>query len=113
MPLHSVEVVPPPELVAVAVECDVLPPELDEDAKLDADADADAEDPLAVALAEEELVVKNWKARASPPLNVRASKRQGNANFLTILVMAISCSLSTRNSHTIHIIHPPKCASLI
>ena len=110
MPLHSVEVVPPPELVAVAVEVEVP---LDE-VEADADADAVAEVlPLAVALAEEELVVKNWKARASPPLNVRPSKRQGNANLLTILIMAISSSPSTRNSHTIHIIHPPKCASLI
>ena len=82
---HSVEVVPPGETVAVAVEVEVplvvaVP---------DVDADADAEPlPLAVAVAEEELVVKNWKACASPPLNVKASKRQGNAKLCTDLIMA-------------------------
>jgi hypothetical protein len=89
---HWTVVVPPPELVAVAVEVVVVPPEVDDDEKPDADADANAnaEEPLAVAVAEE-LVEPDVHvhAIASPPLNVRTSKR-GNAKFFRTLIMAAS-----------------------
>jgi hypothetical protein len=49
---HWTVVVPPPELVAFAVEVVVVPPEVDDD-PADADADENAEEPLAVAVAEE------------------------------------------------------------
>ena len=87
---HWTVVVPPPELVAVAVEVVVVPPEVDDDEEPDADADANAEEPLAVAVAEE-LVEPDVHvhAIASPPLNVRTSKR-GNAKFFRTLIMAAS-----------------------
>ena len=89
VPLHSVEVVPPPELTAVAVECDLLPPELDEDATPDAKPAANAEElPLAVALAEELAEVVDW-AITSLPLSIRTSNRHGNAHPFTTLIMAI------------------------
>ena len=79
--------------MAAAVECDLLPPELDEDAKPDAKPAANAEElPLAVALAEELAEVVDW-AIASFPLSVRTSKRHGNTNLLT-LIMTIPSSLA-------------------
>ncbi|MGA7667166.1 MAG: hypothetical protein WBW13_20360 [Pseudolabrys sp.] len=87
---HWTVVVPPPEPVAVAVEVVVVPPEVDDDEEPDADADANAEEPLAVAVAEE-LVEPDVHvhAIASPPLNVRTSKR-GNAKLFRTLIMAAS-----------------------
>jgi len=83
-------VVPPPELVAPAVEVVVVPPEVVVLPPEDADADADAEEePLAVAVAEELVKNVHVHAFASPPLNVRTSKR-GNAKLFTTLVIAAS-----------------------
>jgi len=87
MPLHSVETVPPPEVVAVAVDFEWLPPELDEDAKPDADVDADAEEPLAVALAEELDELEDWAIASLPP-RVRTSNRQSNAKFFATLIIS-------------------------
>ncbi|MGA9515418.1 MAG: hypothetical protein WBV51_17895 [Pseudolabrys sp.] len=90
LPPHWTVVAPPPELVAFAVEVVVVPPEVDDD-PADADADANAEEePLAVA--EAEALVEphvHIHAIASPPLNVRTSKR-GNAKLFRTLIMAAS-----------------------
>ena len=90
LPPHWTVVVPPPELVAFAVEVVVVPPEVDDD-PADADADANAEEePLAVA--EAEALVEphvHVHAIASPPLNARTSKR-GNAKLFRTLIMAAS-----------------------
>jgi hypothetical protein len=101
---HWTVVVPPPELVAFAVEVVVVPPEVDDD-PADADADENAEEPLAVAVAEE-LVEPDVHvhAIASPPLNARTSKR-GNAKFFRTLIMAASPFLPNTivrpNRHTV------------
>jgi hypothetical protein len=90
---HWTVVVPPPELVALAVEVVVVPPEVVVLPPEDADADADAEEePLAVAVAEELVENVHVHAFASPPLNVRTSKR-GNAKLFRTLIMAAPSSL--------------------
>ena len=91
LPPHWTVVVPPPELVAFAVEVVVVPPEVDDDEELDADADANAEEePLAVAVAEE-LPHVHVHAIASPPLNARTNKR-GNAKLFRTLIISFSLS---------------------
>jgi hypothetical protein len=91
LPPHWTVVVPPPELVAFAVEVVVVLPEVDDD-PADADADANAEEePLAVAVAEE-LPHVHVHAIASPPLNARTSKR-GNAKlFRTLMIAEDGCA---------------------
>jgi|KBSSwiStaDraftv2_1062776.scaffolds.fasta_scaffold2367190_1 hypothetical protein len=103
---HWTVVVPPPELVALAVELVVVPPEVDDDVELDADADANAEEPLAVAVAEE-LVEPHVHvhAIASPPLNAKTSK-SGNAKLFRTLIMAASPVLPNI------IVRPDQCFDL-
>ncbi|MGB8629052.1 MAG: hypothetical protein WCD69_06635 [Xanthobacteraceae bacterium] len=107
-PSHSVEGgVPPPEEVAVAVDVEWLPPELDEKAKPDAEAVADAEEPpLAVALAEELAEELTEPAIASLAPSIRVSDRQTNIDCLTISIIDIPLSknhripLATRQPHS-------------
>jgi hypothetical protein len=98
--LHFTKVPPPPELDADALEVDVLPPELDEDEEADAEADADAEGPLATATAPAEDHVQLHPAIASPPLNVKASSRMGNAKLFRVLIIAIFSSIASRFNHS-------------